>query len=133
MCVLALPPGKGVLNHRLAQGDLEHRLSIFVREEVVAWHQIFRHRLDDSQMSTLRDLSLHSVDEVVARARLLSCKTEREKVRCHAFSFAVIRLMRHAQSPHGSVPANQSIVELITAATNPISLAQLEVTSLPWL
>lgn len=64
-----------------AQHDLEHRLSIFVREEIVAWHQIFRHPLDDSRMAHLRDLSLHSIDEVVKRARLLSCKMERERVR----------------------------------------------------
>ena len=37
------------------------------------------------------------------------------------------------QTPLGQTPVNQSVLDLITHATNPLRLAAMEVASLPWL
>jgi len=102
-----------------SEHDLEHRLSIFVREEVIAWHHM--HRNANQNQSTndtrehVRDFTLKNIDQVVGRAKLLSCRVEREKL------------------PYGSVPANQTILELLSSATNVSQLALMDILLLPWL
>lgn len=59
------------------QYDLEHRLSIFIREEVLVWSQMSK----NEPRNSLRELVLSNVDAVVRRAKVMSCKMEREKVR----------------------------------------------------
>jgi transformation/transcription domain-associated protein len=60
------------------QFDLEHRLSIFIREEILVWSQASK---SDSARQNLRELVLGNVDSVVRRAKVMSCKMERDKVR----------------------------------------------------
>lgn len=62
---------------RRAQYDLEHRLSIFVGEEIRTWFAMSK----TEPRANLRDYMLGAVDNVTRKARVLSCKLEREKVR----------------------------------------------------
>lgn len=90
--------------------DLEHRLSIFIREEVLVWVQMSK-----ADPRNLRELVLSNVDAVVRRAKVMSCKMEREK------------------PPSGSIPVNQSILELLLQATSSQNLSRMEPTFAPWL
>lgn len=85
----------------------------------------------------LRDLTLTNVDAVVRRAKLLSCKIERERVssvQSSELAHEPDRLIfAPSQTPIGSTPVSQSILDLLTHATNPLRLASVDVASLPWL
>jgi transformation/transcription domain-associated protein len=48
---------------------------VFIREEVLVWVQMSK-----ADPRNLRELVLANVDAVVRRARVMSCKMEREKV-----------------------------------------------------
>lgn len=58
--------------------DLEHKLAIFVSDEMQFWHS--SRKLPRPADNQLRDMTLNQVTEIVRRASLLSCKMEREKV-----------------------------------------------------
>lgn len=60
----------------LSQYDFEHRLSIFIREEILMIAQMSKVDLRPN----LRELVLNNVDQVVRRARVMSCKMERDRV-----------------------------------------------------
>jgi len=94
------------------ENDLEHRSSIFVREEMIICHQMLKKSTSDN---SLRENTVHNVNALVQRANLLACKLEREK------------------TPVGSVPATQTITELLSSSTNPQQLARLDPLLLPWL
>lgn len=94
------------------EGDLEHRASIFIREEVITWYHLAHKSPPEG---ALREYTLQNMDALVKRAQLLSCKLEREK------------------QPVGSIPCNQTILELLSAATNPAKLALMDVQLLAWL
>ncbi|SGY18766.1 BQ5605_C014g07468 [Microbotryum silenes-dioicae] len=98
--------------------DFEHRLSIFVREEILVWAQMAK----SDPRGQLRELVLRNVDVVVQRAKVMSCKMEREKVRLCSVS-----------PPSASVPVNQSILELLLSATSVQNLSKMEPTFAPWL
>lgn len=69
------------------QYDLEHRLAIFVSDEMAFWHTSRRSaKPTDVQ---LRELTLSNVDAVCRRAKLLSCKMDREKVNYSCLSLEV--------------------------------------------
>ena len=68
------------------QYDLEHRLSIFIADEMQAWHT--SRKMPKPSETQLRDLTLQGVESIVRRAKLLSCKMEREKVGRSRFFFA---------------------------------------------
>jgi transformation/transcription domain-associated protein len=57
--------------------DLEHRLSIFIKEEVIAWHHLHQ---KSPGGDALRDHTLTNIDTIVKRTKLLACSLEREKV-----------------------------------------------------
>lgn len=108
------------------EDDLEHRLSIFVREEVISWHHINQKTPPEG---ALRDFSLQNVDAVVQRAKLLSCAVEREEVSGSLLvlqSVGAYQEFGSLQQPVGSVPVNQTILELLAQATNPSRLAQMD-------
>ncbi|KAK4700569.1 transformation/transcription domain-associated protein, partial [Phenoliferia sp. Uapishka_3] len=91
--------------------DLEHRLSIFVREEVVIWTQIAK----TDPRASIRELVLNNVDAVVRRAAVMSCKMEREK------------------PPSATVPVNQSVLELLIQASSLQALGRMEPMWAAWL
>jgi len=92
--------------------EMEHSSSVFVREELITWHHVYHRQPPEGAQ---REYTLQNVDALVKRAKLLSCKLEREKV------------------PVGQVPANQSILELLSSATNPQKLAMMDPLLLPWM
>ncbi|KAJ3211873.1 hypothetical protein HDU67_004198 [Dinochytrium kinnereticum] len=93
--------------------ELEDYLSVFVKDELIAWQNMGRKPpLQDHQ---LRDLVNQNVDVVVKRTNGLSCKMERDK------------------AGDGLVPANQTVLDLISQAGNPLKLAQMDPTFLAML
>ena len=64
------------------QNDLEHRLSVFVREEVISWYHSTQNVPGEGD---IRSYTVRNTDAIVKQARLLACQMEREKVRA-AFS-----------------------------------------------
>ncbi|GAA5822515.1 hypothetical protein JCM11251_006364 [Rhodosporidiobolus azoricus] len=85
--------------------DLEHRLSIFVREEIVTWFSMSK---TDASKANLREHVLNAVDAVVRKAKVMSCKYERER------------------PPSSSVPVSQSLIELLLKASNSTNLAMCD-------
>ena len=82
------------------EGELEQQLSVFVRDEMIFWFtQQHRAVLADNQ---LRDFVNASSDVVVKRAVSL------------------------AKPPDGALPANQTVIDLIARAVNPMFLAQCD-------
>lgn len=57
--------------------ELEHMLSIFVREEVINWHHVHQKQPPDG---ALKYWTLKNIDAIVQRAHLLSCAPVREQV-----------------------------------------------------
>ncbi|BGP49947.1 transcription-associated protein 1 [Rhodotorula kratochvilovae] len=84
--------------------DLEHRLSIFVGEEIRTWFAMSK----TEPRANLRDYMLGAVDNVTRKARVLSCKLEREK------------------PPNAVTPVCASITQLLLAATAPQNLSQTD-------
>lgn len=116
----------------MLQYDLEHRLAIFVSDEMQFWHA--SRKVLKPTDSQLREITLQSVDNICRRAKLLSCKMEREKVslqtrtRWHLLIDPSI-----LQVPIGATPVSQALLDLVSHATNPLRLAAMDPSLLPWL
>ena len=78
-------------------------MSIFVRDELVAWQTASRKPAFSEQQ--LRDNVGQNVEVIVKRAQSLSCQAERQKEKLE--------------------PVNQTILDLISQAVNPMKLAQM--------
>ncbi|GAA5983547.1 hypothetical protein JCM5350_000270 [Sporobolomyces pararoseus] len=92
-----------------AEHDLEHRLSIFVREETVS--RLTSYKIE-SRNGIRSDVN-EAVEAICRRAKVMACKFEREK------------------APSASTPVNQSLIELFLQATSPAMLSRLDPLSLP--
>ncbi|KAM0751100.1 hypothetical protein T439DRAFT_380110 [Meredithblackwellia eburnea MCA 4105] len=90
--------------------DFEHRLSIFVKEEVTIWVQMAK----VEGRVNIREIVLGNVDSIVRKAAVMSCKMEREK------------------SPSATIPVNQSVLELLIQATSLPQLAKMEPAWMAW-
>lgn len=89
------------------EGELEQQLSVFVRDEMIFWFtQQHRVVMADHQ---LRETVQNSSDVVVKRAVSL------------------------ARPPDGNLPANQTVVDLVSRAVNPFSLSQCDALWMPYL
>ncbi|KZF20186.1 putative histone acetylase complex subunit Paf400 [Xylona heveae TC161] len=87
--------------------ELEQHLSIFVRDEMIFWFtQQHRSGLQENQ---LRETVQMNSDIIVKKAVSL------------------------AQPPVGNLPANQTIIDLVSRATNPMHLAQSDALWMPYL
>ncbi|KAK2748551.1 hypothetical protein FQN57_000686 [Myotisia sp. PD_48] len=84
--------------------ELEQQLSIFVRDELVLWASAQQRVLQQ-----LRDMVQNNIDYIVNRAVSLT------------------------SSPDGNLPANQSVVDLISRAVNPQNLAQCDALWMPYM
>ncbi|KAJ3326459.1 hypothetical protein HDU76_012906 [Blyttiomyces sp. JEL0837] len=93
--------------------ELDDFLSIFVRDELITWQNVSRKPALQEQQ--LRDLVNQNSDLVIKRSQALSCKAEREK---------------GVETGH---PVNQTILDLISQAGNPLKLAQMDPTFLAML
>lgn len=90
------------------EGEMDMQLSIFVRDEVAYWFSQ-QHKQSVGE-GTLRDWVALNTEQVVKRARTL------------------------AQPPEGgNLPANQTVVDLISNAVNPARLSQADPLWMPYL
>ncbi|KAJ3577545.1 hypothetical protein NPX13_g3024 [Xylaria arbuscula] len=88
--------------------ELEHALTLLVRDEVIFWFTS-SHRAIHLNETQLRETVQTNCDMVVKRALSL------------------------AQPPLGNLPANQTVIDLIARAVNPMSLAQCDALWMPYL
>ncbi|KAL7273085.1 transcription-associated protein 1 [Rhizina undulata] len=87
--------------------ELEQHLSVFVRDEMIFWFtQQHRSSLGEQQ---LREKVQQNSEIIVRRATSL------------------------AQATQGNLPANQTVIDLISKAANPLHLAQLDNLWMPYL
>jgi transformation/transcription domain-associated protein len=89
--------------------ELEQQLSLFVRDEMIFWFT-----------------SAHRSQGTMAEGQL------RETVQTNS-ELIVKRTLSIAQSPAGALPANQTVIDLIAKAVNPMNLAQCEALFMPYL
>ncbi|KAH8652325.1 hypothetical protein BX600DRAFT_386637 [Xylariales sp. PMI_506] len=88
--------------------QLEHALTLFVRDEMIFWFTS-SHRAMHLNENQLRDTVQTNCDMIVKRAVSL------------------------AASPVGNLPANQTVIDLISKAVNPVNLAQCDALWMPYL
>ncbi|KAF6808402.1 histone acetylase complex subunit [Colletotrichum sojae] len=88
--------------------ELEHALTLFVRDEMIFWFTN-SHRSGHLLESQLRESVQLNSDSVVKRAVSL------------------------AQTPAGNLPANQTVIDLVAKAVNPMNLAQCDALWMPYL
>ncbi|KAF7725495.1 hypothetical protein EC973_009595 [Apophysomyces ossiformis] len=92
--------------------ELDQYLSLFVRDELVHWH-ISNHRsVSDAQFRERVNTNVH---QIKTKAQFLSCKAEREK------------------TINANKPTNQNMIDLISQASNPQKMTQMDCTWMPWL
>jgi transformation/transcription domain-associated protein len=89
--------------------ELEQQLSLFVRDEMIHWFT-----------------SSHRGQTVMGESQL------RETVQANS-DIIVKRTLSLAQSPAGALPANQTVIDLIAKAVNPVNLAQCDALFMPYL
>ncbi|TVY21135.1 Transcription-associated protein 1 [Lachnellula arida] len=89
--------------------ELEQQLSLFVRDEMIFWFT-----------------SAHRSSGSMGEGQL------RETVQTNS-ELIVKRTLSIAQSPAGALPANQTVIDLIAKAVNPMNLAQCEALFMPYL
>ncbi|KAF9958937.1 hypothetical protein BGZ72_010618 [Mortierella alpina] len=92
--------------------EFDQYLGIFIRDELVSWITAGMKPLNEQNLG---ERVTSTVDQVLKRTSLLSCKPEREKGR------------------GSNIPANQTILDLISQASNPLKYAQMDCTWLQWL
>ncbi|KAM4056291.1 FAT domain-containing protein [Hirsutella rhossiliensis] len=89
------------------EDELEHALTLFVRDEMIFWlTSSHRNGISESQ---LRDSVQLNSDSIVKRAASL------------------------AHNPAGNLPANQTVIDAVAKAVNPMNLAQCDALWMPYL
>ncbi|PMB68789.1 Transcription-associated protein 1 [Beauveria bassiana] len=89
------------------EDELEHALTLFVRDEMIFWlTSSHRNGISESQ---LRESVQVNSDSIVKRAASL------------------------AHNPSGNLPANQTVIDAVAQAVNPMNLAQCDVLWMPYL
>ncbi|RCI06399.1 hypothetical protein CU098_004433, partial [Rhizopus stolonifer] len=92
--------------------ELDQYLCLFVRDELATWHLANHRSVTDAQF---RERINTNVLQVQTKAQFLSCKADREK------------------TLNAGKPLNQNVIDLISQASNPQKMAQMECTWMPWL
>jgi transformation/transcription domain-associated protein len=88
--------------------ELEQQLSLFVRDEMIFWFTS-SHRSTQMAEGSLRE-TVQTNSEIIVK-----------------------RTLSLAQSPPGALPANQTVIDLIAKAVNPMNLAQTDALWMPYL
>jgi len=88
--------------------ELEQQLSLFVRDEMIHWFTS-QHRQGSMADGQLRE-TVQANSEIIVK-----------------------RTLSLAQSPAGALPANQTVIDLIAKAVNPMNLAQSDTLFMPYL
>lgn len=92
--------------------ELDQYICLFVRDELATWHLANHRSVTDAQF---RERINTNVLQVQTKAQFLSCKADREK------------------TLSAGKPINQNVIDLISQASNPQKMAQMECTWMPWL
>ncbi|ORE10738.1 hypothetical protein BCV72DRAFT_199208 [Rhizopus microsporus var. microsporus] len=92
--------------------QLDQYICLFVRDELATWHLANHRSATDIQF---RERVNQNVLQVQTKAQFLSCKADREK------------------TLSAGKPLNQNVIDLISQASNPQKMAQMECTWMPWL
>jgi transformation/transcription domain-associated protein len=92
--------------------ELDQYLCLFVRDELATWHLTNHRSVTDLQF---RERINTNVLQVQTKAQFLSCKLEVDK------------------TLSANKPINQNVIDLISQASNPQKMAQMECTWMPWL
>lgn len=88
--------------------ELEHALTLFVRDEMIFWFTSSHHRVNLTENQLRESVQVNS-DSIVKRAVSL------------------------AHSPVGNLPANQTVIDAIAKAVNPMNLAQCDALWMPYM
>jgi transformation/transcription domain-associated protein len=88
--------------------ELEQQLSLFVRDEMIFWYTS-SHRTGQMGEGQLRE-TVQANSEIIVK-----------------------RTLSLAQSPAGALPANQTVIDLIAKAVNPMNLAATDALWMPYL
>jgi len=88
--------------------ELEQQLSLFVRDEMIFWFTS-QHRASQMEGGSLRE-TVQTNSEIIVK-----------------------RTLSLARSPEGALPANQTVIDLIAKAVNPLNLAQTDALWMPYL
>ncbi|KAG8921641.1 hypothetical protein FRC01_000141 [Tulasnella sp. 417] len=99
--------------------DLEHQLGLFIRDDLIAWHALNNKQINGEP--ALKPMVAGIVDQICKKAELLSCRVEREGAASAPTNQAY------------STTSVQSVVSLISTATNPQLLSRMAEQWLPWL
>ncbi|GAA5802218.1 hypothetical protein HPULCUR_007681 [Helicostylum pulchrum] len=92
--------------------ELDQYLSLFIRDELITWHMSNHRSVTDAQF---RERVQANVTQVMTKAQFLSCKADREN------------------PANSNKPVNLNVIDLISQASNPQKMAQMECTWMPWL
>ncbi|KAM0149981.1 hypothetical protein ACHAQE_008793 [Botrytis cinerea] len=87
--------------------ELEQQLCLFVRDEMIFW-------FTSSHRTTTKDTDLRDAVQINS-------------------DMIVKRALSIAKSPEGALPANQTVIDLIAKAVNPMNLAQCDALWMPYL
>ena len=101
------PQANGILEG--TNCELEHHLSIFIRDEMTFWYTS-SHRGQTIKENELRENVQRNADAIVNKALAIA-----------------------KEPAAGNLPASQSVLDLVARATNPEKLAQSELQWMPWL
>ncbi|KAG8711225.1 hypothetical protein FRC08_016173 [Ceratobasidium sp. 394] len=94
--------------------DLEQQLSLFLRDEVFAWHTTAQNIILPHDLTFRRSVQ-HNAETLVKKAELIACRTPSD-----------------VNGSSAQVPI-QNITDLIVRASQEQQLAQMEITYLPWM
>jgi transformation/transcription domain-associated protein len=89
------------------QFEMDQYLSIFIRDEIITWYTALH--ASAPQDAELRNQVTTNVELVMRR--LSSLKRE----------------------PGGNLPANQTVIDYISQAVDPLALAQMDLLWMPWI
>ncbi|KAI7899883.1 uncharacterized protein BX663DRAFT_576399 [Cokeromyces recurvatus] len=92
--------------------QLDQYLCLFVRDELATWHLANHRSVNDTQF---RERINTNILQVQTKAQFLSCKADCEK------------------TLSAGKPINQNVIDLISQASNPQKMAQMDCTWMPWL
>jgi len=107
----------------LTEGDLQEYLSVFVRDELNSWLAASKKApLEDKQV---KELVATNVDLITRRAQALACNAEKDK------NLRVEPSVNGIVPPPVVLPCNQTILDLISQAVNPLKLAQMDLSWTP--
>ncbi|KAJ1989114.1 transcription-associated protein 1 [Dimargaris cristalligena] len=94
------------------ENEMSDFLSVFVRDELYNWQTTHQKTFD---LPALRDKVNQNINTIIIKTEALSCRNDREK------------------GAEKNIPACQTVLDLISHATNPEILARMDCIWMPWI